>query len=140
LKWTFVRNFTCVSLNLYFKKKNYSWKFGVLAWMWPNWKLYLNIENIANFRKIRIIPPIFVFYIYCTHVHFQKQMSFRYPWDIKQIIPTKNFKMSEFQFLQTKRADVLCLPYPALCLVIVDKKSKMWKVTRQTDLRWAIKK
>jgi hypothetical protein len=48
--------------------------------MWPNWKLNLNIENIANFKKIWIIVSV----LDSIYVHaFQKQISFLYTMGTK---------------------------------------------------------
>jgi hypothetical protein len=56
---TFVRKFTCLSLNPCQKRK-YPWKFGNLTWIWPEWKLNLNIENATVFGIYIIHTCIFI--------------------------------------------------------------------------------
>jgi hypothetical protein len=68
----------------------------------------------VNIRKIRIIAPGFGFYVYNTHLHFPKQMSFLYTGGIKQIIPTKNFEDGGTSIFASAQGRYWCLPYPVL--------------------------
>jgi hypothetical protein len=81
--------------------------------MWPNWKLDLNIQNIANFRTIRIIAPVLdSVFIICTCI-FENKCHFYTLWVLK---PTKkNWRIRNFNFCD--RTGPICYAWRTQLLI-----------------------
>jgi branched-subunit amino acid transport protein AzlD len=87
-----------------------------LTKVWPSSFLNFLMSKRMKFSEFKENPhncSSFGFYIYNTHVHFWKQMSFLYTFQPKRL------NMAEHPIFASGQDRYWCLPYPALCTVIV---------------------